>query len=195
MMMSSNGNICRITGPLREEFTGHRLIPLTKASTEYICSIDIFVDLRQNKRLNKQSRCRWFEMPLRSLSCHFYESGLVADVINLKVMFHNVVFPVTKYYLLSWNNSSEICDYFTFIQIRVCVSRSALECHICTNQTYLLSLILFFERHEKYAILLKIIISKHSLILLKMFAYFTSNCPTAMAHLLTGTNFIPNMDK
>ena len=32
MMTSSNGNIYRVTGPLCEEFTGHRRIPLTKAS-------------------------------------------------------------------------------------------------------------------------------------------------------------------
>ena len=32
MMTSSNGNIFRVTGPLCEEFTGHRRIPLTKAS-------------------------------------------------------------------------------------------------------------------------------------------------------------------
>ena len=32
MMTSSNGNIFRITGPLCGEFTGHRWIPLTKAS-------------------------------------------------------------------------------------------------------------------------------------------------------------------
>ena len=32
MMTSSNGNIFRVTGPFWEEFTGHRWIPLTKAS-------------------------------------------------------------------------------------------------------------------------------------------------------------------
>ena len=32
IMTSSNGNIFRVTGPLCEEFTGHRWIPLTKAS-------------------------------------------------------------------------------------------------------------------------------------------------------------------
>ena len=32
MMTSSNGNIFRVTGPLCKEFTGHRWIPLTKAS-------------------------------------------------------------------------------------------------------------------------------------------------------------------
>ena len=31
-MTSSNGNILRVTGPLCGEFTGHRWIPLTKAS-------------------------------------------------------------------------------------------------------------------------------------------------------------------
>ena len=38
MMTSSNGNIFRVTGPLRGEFTGHRWIPLTKASdAEFWC--------------------------------------------------------------------------------------------------------------------------------------------------------------
>ena len=32
MMTSSNGNLFRITGPLSGESTGHRWIPLTKAS-------------------------------------------------------------------------------------------------------------------------------------------------------------------
>ena len=40
MMTSSNGNIFRITGPLCGEFTGHRWIPLTKASdVEFWCFI------------------------------------------------------------------------------------------------------------------------------------------------------------
>ena len=34
MMMSSNGNIFCVTGPLWGEFTGHRWMPLTKASDE-----------------------------------------------------------------------------------------------------------------------------------------------------------------
>ena len=38
MMTSSNGNIFRVTGPLRGEFTGHRWIPLPKASdAEFWC--------------------------------------------------------------------------------------------------------------------------------------------------------------
>ena len=33
-------------------------------------SFYVFFGLRTNKRLSKQSRCRWFEMPLQSLWCH-----------------------------------------------------------------------------------------------------------------------------
>ena len=37
MMVSWNGNIFRVTGPLCGEFTGHRWIPLTKASDAELC--------------------------------------------------------------------------------------------------------------------------------------------------------------
>ena len=33
-------------------------------------SLDVFVDLRLNKRVRKHSTRRWFEIPLRSLWCH-----------------------------------------------------------------------------------------------------------------------------
>ena len=58
MMTSSNGNIFRVTGHLCGEFTGHRWIPLTKASD---AEFDVFFDLRRNKRLSKQSWGWWFE--------------------------------------------------------------------------------------------------------------------------------------
>ena len=52
MMMSSNGNIFCITGPLCGEFTGHRWIHLTKASdAELWC----FFYLCLNKQLSKPS--------------------------------------------------------------------------------------------------------------------------------------------
>ena len=51
LMTSSNGNIFRVTGPLCEEFTGHRWIPRTKAVTRHWC----FLYLRLNKRLSVQS--------------------------------------------------------------------------------------------------------------------------------------------
>ena len=67
MVTSSNGNILRVTGHLCGEFTGHRWIPFTKASDT---ELDVFVDLRLNERLNKQSRGWWFETPSRPLWRH-----------------------------------------------------------------------------------------------------------------------------
>ena len=57
MMTSSNGNIFRFTGPLWGEFTGHRWIPLTKASDVGLWG---FLWPVPEKRLSKQSRRRWF---------------------------------------------------------------------------------------------------------------------------------------
>ena len=62
MMTSSNGNILRVTGHLC-----HRWIPRTKASDG---SVDVFFDLRLNKRLSKQSWGWWSETPSRPLWHH-----------------------------------------------------------------------------------------------------------------------------
>ena len=70
MMTSWNGNIFHVTGPLCEEFTGHRWIPLTKArNAELWC----FFGIRLNNRLSKQSWGWWFETPSRSLLRHYNE--------------------------------------------------------------------------------------------------------------------------
>ena len=61
MMTSSNGNIFRVTGHLRGEFTGQR--PVTR-------SFDVFFDLRLNKRLSKQWWGWWFETLLCPLWRH-----------------------------------------------------------------------------------------------------------------------------
>ena len=63
-MMTSNGNIFCVTGPLCGEFKGDWWIPLKRPVT---LSFDVFFDLRQNKR--------WFETPLRSLGRHSNEKG------------------------------------------------------------------------------------------------------------------------
>ena len=67
-MTSSNGNIFRVTGLLWGESTGHRWIPSQRSVTR---SFDIFFDLHLNKRLSKQSRCRWFETLSRSSWYHW----------------------------------------------------------------------------------------------------------------------------
>ena len=60
IMMSSNGNIFRVTGHLCGEFTGTGEFPAQKPVTR---SFDVFFDLHPNKRLSKQRRGWWFETP------------------------------------------------------------------------------------------------------------------------------------
>ena len=64
MMMSSNGNIFRVTGHLCGEFTGHRWIPAQRPVAQ---SFDVFFDLRLNERFSKQSWGWWFETLSRPL--------------------------------------------------------------------------------------------------------------------------------
>ena len=68
MMTSSNGNIFCITGPLWGEPPVTGGFPSQMPVT---LSFDVFFDLCLNKRLNKQSRHRWFETPSCSLWCHY----------------------------------------------------------------------------------------------------------------------------
>ena len=79
VVTSSNGNIFRITGPLWVEFTGHRWIPPTKASD---AELDVFFIVHLNKRLNKQSRRRWFGTPSRSLWRHCNMSNTCITVFQ-----------------------------------------------------------------------------------------------------------------
>ena len=51
-MTSSSGNIFRVSGPLWGETTGHRWIPLTKASD---AGFDVLFDLRLKKTTVKQT--------------------------------------------------------------------------------------------------------------------------------------------
>ena len=58
MMMSSNGNIFRVTGHLCGEFTGPSEFPAQRPVTR---SFHVFFDLSLIKRLSKQSWGWWFE--------------------------------------------------------------------------------------------------------------------------------------
>ena len=50
---------------------GNSLVPSEFPSQRSVTwSFDVFFDLRLNKWLSKQSKCRWFEMPSHSLLCH-----------------------------------------------------------------------------------------------------------------------------
>ena len=74
-----NGNIFRVTGHLWWESTGHRWIPLTKASD---AELWFFFYLRLNKLLSKQSRRRWFETPLHSLWRHCNDDFTVSSLCS-----------------------------------------------------------------------------------------------------------------
>ena len=67
LMTSSNGNIFRVTGPLRGEPPVTDGFPSQRPVTR---NFDISFDLRLHKYLSKQSRRRWFETPSRSLWRH-----------------------------------------------------------------------------------------------------------------------------
>ena len=60
--------LCAGNSPVSGEFTAQR--PVTR-------SFNIFFDLRPNKRLSKQSRCWWFEMPSRPLWRHYNVPRLI----------------------------------------------------------------------------------------------------------------------
>ena len=69
IMTSWNGNIFRVTGPLCGEFTGHRWIPLTKATdAEHWC----FLWSAPQQTLNNELRRWWFETQSRPLWRHSY---------------------------------------------------------------------------------------------------------------------------
>ena len=83
-MTSSNGNIFRVTGPLCGEFTGPGEFPAQRPVTH---SVDVFFDMRLNKRLNEQPWGWWFETPSWSLWRHDNESVYHCEYSN-KAQFH-----------------------------------------------------------------------------------------------------------
>ena len=82
-MTSSNGNLFRVTGPLCGEITGHRWIPLTKASE---AELWFFFHLCLNKRLSKQSWGWWFETPSPSLWRHRNEDPYAKKTVSFRLI-------------------------------------------------------------------------------------------------------------
>ena len=108
-MTSSNGNIFLVTGPLCGEFTGHRWIPLTKASD---AELYVFFDLCLNKRLRKQSWGWWLETPSRSLWRHC--NGMKTFSILLALCEGNHRWPV---YSLHKGPNMRSFDVFSVINL------------------------------------------------------------------------------
>ena len=88
----------RVTGPLWGESTGHRGIPLTKASdTERLC----FFDQHLNKGLSKQSRYRWLETPSCSLWRHCHEWCPKTTNVYMRYQGSNIKLMEGTRYVLS----------------------------------------------------------------------------------------------
>ena len=85
-MTSSHGNIFRVIGPLcgNSPFTGEFPTKWPVAR-----GIDVFFDLRMNKRLSKQSWGWWFEAPSRPLWRHC--NVIMEPIYHEDIMHHNVI--------------------------------------------------------------------------------------------------------
>ena len=103
MMTSSNGNIFRVTGHLCEEFTGPRWIPRQRPVTQ---SFDVFVVLRLNKRLSKQSWGWWFETLSRPLWRHRnenYHKRCMRNIVQqLRLLSYKGLEPYFRGFWVLW---------------------------------------------------------------------------------------------
>ena len=77
-VFSSSLALCAGNSPVTGEFPSQRAVTL---------NFDVFFDLRLNKRLSKQSRCRWFGTASQSLWRHcnghtLYKCILYSVIIN-----------------------------------------------------------------------------------------------------------------
>ena len=107
MKTSSNGNIFRVPGHLCVEFTCHRWIPHTKAIE---LSFHVLFDLRQNKRLSKQSWGWWFETPSRPLWRHYNASQRSASTQPTQKSIHHRQ-PISLFLFLVGSISNSLTHY------------------------------------------------------------------------------------
>ena len=95
-MTSTNGNNFRVTGPL----WGYPPVTGGLPSQSPVArSIDVFFDLRLNKRLSKQSRRRWFETQAHSLWRHsngYSKSRFIYGTISIKTNLEPIVLMQKK---------------------------------------------------------------------------------------------------
>ena len=101
MMTLSNGNIFRVTGPLCGEFTGPGEFPTQRPVTR---SFDVFFDLRQNKRLSKQTWGWWFETPSRSLWRH---RNVTAPLCSRNLQVNPIYITLFTFALVHFASSKE----------------------------------------------------------------------------------------
>ena len=82
MMMSPNGNISRVTGPLWGETTGHRWIPLIKANDAELWCFFLFAS-DQTVKQKIETPVIWNDIALimTSLQCHHIVFGVVITAV------------------------------------------------------------------------------------------------------------------
>ena len=87
MITSWDENIFCITGPLWGEPLATGGFPSQRPVTR---GFDVFLDVHLNKRLSKQSRGWWFEMPWRSLWWHCNVILKQAQILKLTFLLYSV---------------------------------------------------------------------------------------------------------
>ena len=92
MMTSSNGNIFRVTGGFPSPS------PVT-------WSFDVFLDLRLNNRLSKQSWGWWFETPSRPLWRHCNVGDNMAKIWISRYAIFQAVLYFAEHMITSWNGN------------------------------------------------------------------------------------------
>ena len=104
MMTSSNGSICRVTGPpVTGEFPAQR--PATR-------SFDISFALRLNKRLSKHSWGWWSEAPSCPLWRHCNETFVLFNIDNFYVCININISKIIATY--SFWFDSDLAIYYNY---------------------------------------------------------------------------------
>ena len=137
MMTSSNGNIFRVTGPLCGEFTGHRWIPLTKASgAELWCFL--FICAWINSWVNNREAG-----DLRRHRTHY---GVI--VMQRKVREWGVLelaWQSTSVSVAQWSNLQYILFFIYYHELRIYKSMPNLSMLSISNLIYLCARPLIFS--------------------------------------------------
>ena len=123
MMTSSNGNIFSITGPLWEEFTSE--FPL---QSQWRGALMFFFYLCPSKPLSKQSRNRWFQMPLCPLWHHCNVPRTLERILTrLSYMLQDFIFFT---YLISFS----ILSFSFSRECKFCMGLEHSLFHFLSNQ-------------------------------------------------------------
>ena len=160
-MTSSNGNIFRVTGPLCGEFTGHRWIPLTKASdAEHWCFFDLcWINGWVNNHEAGDLRCHrayydvivmpclqttrgWFNIKMLSYQ---YRNTIAEIRRPLGRLIATMGFPMLVRWYLGFESACRL-TYFPRDKLRWSLIQSARKCiyKLCL-QSYV---ILGVRRHQ-----------------------------------------------